>query len=79
MIAVSVATIAALAQQPPAPAAQDPAPPNPDAHYQLGPDSLEREGVAKGEVKGPFTLPSQAYPGRSTLTGSTCRRSTART
>jgi len=42
---------------------QDPQPPNPDAHYQLGPDSLEREGVAKGEVRGPFTLPSQAYPG----------------
>ena len=37
--------------------------PNPDAHYQLGPDSLPREGVAKGEVAGPFTLPSQAYPG----------------
>ena len=37
--------------------------PNPDAHYQLGPDSFPREGVAKGEVRGPFTLPSQAYPG----------------
>jgi enterochelin esterase family protein len=48
-----------LAQQPP------PAPPtpDPDVHYQIGPDSLEREGVAKGEVRGPFTLPSQAYPG----------------
>ena len=42
---------------------QEPQPPNPDAHYQLGPDSLPREGVAKGEVRGPFTLPSQAYPG----------------
>jgi enterochelin esterase family protein len=42
---------------------QEPPPPNPDAHYQLGPDSLPREGVAKGEVRGPFTLPSQAYPG----------------
>ena len=38
-------------------------PVNPDSHYQLGPDSLPREGVAKGEVRGPFTLPSQAYPG----------------
>ena len=63
MIAVSVATIAVLAQQPPAPPAQDPAPPNPDGHYQLGPDSLPREGVPKGEVRGPFTLPSEAYPG----------------
>src|SRR4030095_7865680 len=37
--------------------------PNPDIHYQLGPDSLPREGVPKGEVRGPFTLPSEAYPG----------------
>jgi enterochelin esterase family protein len=42
---------------------QESQPPNPDAHYQIGPDSLPRDGVAKGEVKGPFTLPSQAYPG----------------
>jgi enterochelin esterase-like enzyme len=42
------------------PAAQQP---NPDLHYQLGPDSLPREGVPKGEVRGPFTLPSDAYPG----------------
>jgi enterochelin esterase-like enzyme len=42
---------------------QEPQPPNPDAHYQLGPDSFSREGVAQGEVRGPFTLPSQAYPG----------------
>jgi enterochelin esterase-like enzyme len=44
----------------PAPAAQAP---NPDVHYQLGPDSLPRDGVPKGEMRGPFTLPSQAYPG----------------
>ncbi|WP_337174925.1 alpha/beta hydrolase-fold protein [Paludisphaera sp.] len=37
--------------------------PNPDAHYSLGPDSLPREGVPKGEIRGPFTLPSEAYPG----------------
>jgi enterochelin esterase-like enzyme len=36
---------------------------NTDMHYQIGPDSLPREGVPKGEVRGPFTLPSQAYPG----------------
>ena len=47
-----------LAQPPP-----EPQPPDPDVHYQIGPDSLEREGVAKGEVRGPFTLPSRAYPG----------------
>jgi enterochelin esterase-like enzyme len=42
---------------------QDPPAPNPDSHYQLGPDSLPREGVPKGEVRGPYTLPSEAYPG----------------
>ncbi len=42
---------------------QDAQPPNPDAFYQLGPDSFARDGVPKGDVKGPFTLPSQAYPG----------------
>ena len=36
---------------------------NPDAYYKLGPDSLEQEGVPKGAIRGPFTLPSQAYPG----------------
>jgi enterochelin esterase-like enzyme len=34
-----------------------------DAFYTLGPDSLPREGVPKGEVRGPFQLPSKAYPG----------------
>jgi enterochelin esterase-like enzyme len=43
--------------------AQEPQPPNPDSHYQLGPDSFPRDGVAKGEVRGPFTLPSNAYAG----------------
>ena len=68
VLALSAGTM--FAQQPPAqppataqPTATAPAAPNPDAHYQLGPDSFEREGVAKGEVRGPFTLPSQAYPG----------------
>jgi enterochelin esterase-like enzyme len=42
---------------------QEPPPPNPDSYYQLGPDSLPREGVPRGDVRGPFTLPSQAYPG----------------
>jgi enterochelin esterase family protein len=49
---------------PPAPPqAQAPDAPNPDAFYQLGPDSFPKEGVLKGEVRGPHTLPSQAYPG----------------
>ena len=37
--------------------------PNPDAFYRLGPDSLPQDGVPKGEIRGPFVLPSQAYPG----------------
>jgi enterochelin esterase-like enzyme len=37
--------------------------PDPDAFYQLGPDSLPQDGVPKGEIRGPFTLPSEAYPG----------------
>jgi enterochelin esterase-like enzyme len=60
LIAASIAGVAA---------AQDPSsvgavpPPNPDTFYKLGPDSLEQEGVPRGEMRGPFTLPSQAYPG----------------
>ena len=46
--------------QNPAPA---PAAPNPDVFYKLGPDSLEQEGVPKGQIRGPFTLQSNAYPG----------------
>jgi enterochelin esterase family protein len=38
-------------------------PPNSDSHYQLGPDSLRQDGVPRGEVAGPFVLPSEAYPG----------------
>lgn len=37
--------------------------PDPDAFYSLGPDSLPQPGVPKGEMRGPFTLPSNAYPG----------------
>jgi enterochelin esterase family protein len=44
--------------------AQSPQPAaNPDTFYQLGPDSLEQKGVPKGETRGPFVLPSNAYPG----------------
>src|SRR5262245_17879647 len=59
LIEVAVAVIGAL------PSAQPPAAQGPDynAFYQIGPDSLPHEGVPKGEVRGPFVLPSQAYPG----------------
>ena len=60
----------ALAQQtPPTPAAppkfQEPMPPgpNPNSQYRLGPDSLPQDGVPKGEIRGPYHLPSQAYAG----------------
>ena len=42
---------------------QPAAPPHPDSQYRLGPDSLTHEGVPKGEIRGPRTLPSQVYPG----------------
>ena len=59
---VAFAAPAPVMPQQATPAAASPGP-NPDAHYQLGPDSFEREGVSKGEVRGPFVIPSQAYPG----------------
>ena len=34
-----------------------------DAFYELGPDSLVRRGVPKGEVAGPFVLPTDVFPG----------------
>jgi enterochelin esterase-like enzyme len=54
---LSIAFANGVAQDAPAQA------PNPDAFYSLGPDSFPRDGVAQGEVRGPFTLPSEAYPG----------------
>ncbi len=54
----AVMTLAHATGQPPAPAQV----PNPDSQYRLGPDSLPQEGVPKGEIKGPFTLPCEVYP-----------------
>src|ERR1035437_5704370 len=71
-VAVAAAALVAFAQAPPPqtpPAAgrggQQPMPPgpNPNSQYRLGPDSMPQEGVPKGEIRGPFTLPSAAYPG----------------
>jgi enterochelin esterase-like enzyme len=39
--------------------------PNPDIHYHLGPDSLAQDGVPKGEIRGPFALPSEVFAGTS--------------
>ena len=61
---VAGVSAALFSQGPPAPATGQ-QPPNLDlnAYYQLGPDSLPHDGIPKGEVRGPFVLPSQAYPG----------------
>ena len=47
---------------------QTPAPPQTPASdinalYELGPMSLPHDGVPKGEIRGPFVIPSKAYPG----------------
>jgi enterochelin esterase family protein len=71
------AALSALAQTPvaapAAPAATTPGPgrqgppmppgPNPNSQYRLGPDSMPQEGVPKGEIRGPFHIQSNAYPG----------------
>jgi enterochelin esterase family protein len=36
---------------------------SPDAFYKVGPDSLEQDGVPRGKIVGPITLPCQVYPG----------------
>jgi enterochelin esterase-like enzyme len=42
--------------------AQTPQTPNPDVLYRLGPDSLEQDGVPRGQIRGPFTLPTTIFP-----------------
>ena len=59
VVALVLIASTGFAQGPRRPAA----PPNFDAFYELGPDSLIRRGVPKGTFKGPITLPSQVYPG----------------
>ena len=55
------AAVAFAQTAPPPPAMAET--PNTDTHYSLSPDALVQEGVPKGEIRGPFTLPSEAYPG----------------
>ena len=60
-------TGAVLAQTPSSPGIspqpQVPETTNTDIYYKLAPDASPQEGVPKSEIKGPFTLPSKAYPG----------------
>lgn len=61
MAATVFAAATAFAQTPPrAPMVETP---NTDIYYDLSPDALVRDGVPKGAIKGPFVIPSQAYPG----------------
>jgi hypothetical protein len=59
--------VAVLAQGPQTTSGQPGAPmppgPNPNSQYRLGPDSMPQEGVPKGDICGPYTLPSKVYPG----------------
>lgn len=72
MIVIWVVAIAALGQDPttevPKARAQTVTPivpqaPSPNSQYRMGPDSMAQEGVPKGEIRGPFVIPSQVYPG----------------
>jgi enterochelin esterase family protein len=55
--ATAVAAVIAIAQSPAQQA------PNPNSQYRLGPDSMPQDGVPRGEIRGPFTLPCNVYPG----------------
>jgi enterochelin esterase family protein len=62
--ATAVVTLVLAACIPIASAQRGPRPPpDYDAFYELGPDSLVRRGVPKGELQGPFTLETAVYPG----------------
>jgi len=50
--ALAVLSVTALAQTP-----------DSNAYYKFTPDAWPQPGVPRGEIRGPFTLPSQAYPG----------------
>src|SRR5208282_1689240 len=58
ILAIVTAAVPLFSQAPPAQTG-----PSPNSQYRLGPDSMPQEGVPKGEIRGPFTLPSKVYPG----------------
>lgn len=77
VFAIAIAFAGAAQAQPPAPQAvsaprpagarggQQPMPPgpNPNSQYRLGPDSMPQDGVPKGEIRGPFVIKSNVFPG----------------
>ena len=50
--------------------------PNPNSQYRLGPDSMPQEGVPKGEIRGPYQLPSRSILALNIPIGYMYRRST---
>src|SRR6516164_8850514 len=58
VIAAPISLRALFAQNGPQPPG-----PSPNSQYRLGPDSMPQDGVPKGAIRGPFTLPSKVYPG----------------
>lgn len=48
-ILIAAAATAALAQTP-----------SPNSQYRLGPDSMRYDDVPHGEIRGPYTLPSNS-------------------
>jgi len=59
LVTLTIAACAALAQsQPPMPPG-----PDPNSQYRLGPDSMPQPGVPQGQIRGPFTLACNVYPG----------------
>jgi enterochelin esterase-like enzyme len=77
ILAIAIACALAMAQAPSpqtaapkgagrgGPRVPEPMPPGPDpnSQYRLGPDSMPQEGVPKGEIRGPYHIQSNAYPG----------------
>ena len=65
MVGTALLAVAQTAPQTPAPTPpkQAPAGPDPNSQYRLGPDSMPQPGVPQGEIRGPFTLKSEVYPG----------------
>jgi enterochelin esterase family protein len=66
LVGTTLAAVAQSSAQAPAAAPkQPPMPPGPDGNsqYRLGPDSMPQPGVPEGEIRGPFTLPGNVYPG----------------
>jgi len=61
--AIAMVTLVAAFMWMAVPHGQQPQGPDMNAYYIVGPDSQAHDGVPRGEVRGPFTLPSQVYPG----------------